>query len=88
MTNVQKRSGKKEAFDRKKLEKSMRSAGASEKIAGSIAENIKPKEGLATAEIRKTVVAELKRNDPGLSKRFEDYKATPGKSAPVAHGKK
>ena len=74
MPMVKKRSGKEEEFDRKKVERSMRAAGAKEDTARQIAEGVKHREGLATTEIRTHVAAELKRHEPEVAKRYETHR--------------
>jgi len=74
MLTVKKRSGKQADFDKKKLEKSIRNAGADENTARSIAEGTKHREGLTTPEIRKHVVAELQRHHADVGKHYESFK--------------
>jgi len=74
MPKLKKRSGKEEEFDRAKLEKSLRNAGSKEETTRKVAETIKPREGLTTAEMRNHVVNELKRHDPDTAKRYENFK--------------
>jgi len=74
MPALKKRSGKEEEFDRKKLEQSMRKAGASENTARMIAEGVKHREGMATSEIRSHVIAELKRHEPEAARRYETHR--------------
>ncbi|MCB2229857.1 hypothetical protein KQH82_04010 [bacterium] len=74
MMNIKKRSDEQEEFSSKKIEKSMRSAGADEKTARSISEGVKHKEGMKTADVRKQVVAKLGDHDGKVSKAYESYK--------------
>ncbi len=74
MPKLKKRLGKEEEFDRKKLEQSLRKAGASENTARKIAEGVKHREGMATSEIRSHVIAELKRDEPEVAKRYETHR--------------
>jgi len=74
MMNIMKRSEKQEEFSHKKIEKSMRSAGADEKTARSISEGVKHKEGLKTSEVRKQVVEKLTDHDAKLGKAYDEYK--------------
>ena len=74
MLTVKKLSGKQAEFEKKKLEKSIKNAGANEKTALSIADGIKHREGLTTSDIRKNVITELKRHDPESGKRYEGFK--------------
>jgi 2-phosphoglycerate kinase len=74
MPKLKKRLGKEEEFDRTKLEKSIKKAGASENTARMIAEGVKHREGMATSEIRNHVIAELKRHEPEAAKRYETHR--------------
>ena len=58
---VKKRDGTTERFDRSKLERSIRSAGADEKAAKEIAKKIREREGITTSEIRETILKELEK---------------------------
>jgi len=79
MMNIKKRSDKQEEFSNKKIEKSIRSAGADEKTARSISEGVKHRDGMKTSEVRKHVVEKLTHQDEKLGKAYEAYK----KPAPV-----
>ena len=74
MLTIKKRSGEPVEFDKKKLEQSIRNAGASEKTARSIAEAIKHRDGLTTSDLRTRVIAELKRQAPESGKRYEAFR--------------
>jgi len=74
MLNIKKRSEKQEEFSNKKIERSMRSAGADEKTARSISEGIKHKEGMKTSDVRKHVVEKLTHHDEKLGKAFGDFR--------------
>ena len=74
MLNIKKRSEKQEEFSNKKIEKSMRSAGADENTAKKIAGAIQHKEGLRTSDVRKQVVAKLAEHDGKVVKAYEGYK--------------
>lgn len=74
MPKLKKRSGEEEEFDRKKLEQSMRKAGASENTVRKIAEGIRHREGMATSEIRSHVIAQLKRHEPEAARRYETHR--------------
>jgi len=74
MPKLKKRSGEEEEFDRKKLEQSMRKAGASENTVRKIAEGMRHREGMATSEIRSHVIAQLKRHEPEAAKRYETHR--------------
>ena len=79
MMNIKKRSEKQEEFSHKKIEKSIRSAGADEKTARSISEGVKHRDGMKTSEVRKHVIEKLTHHDAKLGKAYEAYK----KPAPV-----
>jgi hypothetical protein len=79
MMNIKKRSEKQEEFSHKKIEKSMRSAGADEKTAHTIADGVTHREGLTTSDVRKQVIEKLTHHDAKLGKAYEDFK----KSSPV-----
>jgi len=64
---VRKRSGKVEEFDRRKLEESMRRAGASPEIVKRVSQRIEPKEETSSDELRKKVAEELRRESTTLS---------------------
>ena len=74
MMNIKKRSEKQEEFSNKKIEKSIRNAGADEKTAREISEGVKHRDGLKTAEVRKTVTEKLTHKDAKLGKAYEAYK--------------
>ncbi len=74
MPKVKKRSGKEEEFDRKKIERSMKAAGANENTARKVAEGIKHREGMPTSEVRSHVIAELKRHEPEAARRYETHR--------------
>jgi transcriptional repressor NrdR len=74
MPKVKKRSGKEEEFDRAKLERSLSQAGAKAETVRKVAETVKAREGITTAEMRNHIVKELKRHDPETAKRYEDFR--------------
>ena len=74
MMNIKKRSEKQEEFSNKKIEKSMRSAGADEKMARSISEGVKHRDGMKTSDVRKHVIEKLTHHDAKLGKVYEAYK--------------
>ena len=73
MLMIEKRSGKEAEFDRKKLQKSIRSAGCNGNVAKTIADAAKHFEGMATLDLRKQVVAKLRRYDKDVGNRYEAY---------------
>ncbi len=64
---IQKKSGELQEFDRRKLEESVRRAGASQDVAKRIAEKIQPSEGMSTQDIRRRVSDELRNENMALS---------------------
>jgi hypothetical protein len=72
--NIRKKSGELQEFDRRKLEESMKRAGASEEVARRVSERIQPSEGQSTDEIRKRVAEELRREDPATSGAYASAK--------------
>jgi hypothetical protein len=69
MTNVTKRSGELQAYDRRKLVESMVRAGASEPVAKEIATRVQVADGdgLSTIELRRRVAAELRKVNEAVS---------------------
>ncbi len=82
MVKVLKRSGNLEEFDRRKLEQSIRHAGASEEIAGRIAKRIEPREGMSTADLRRMVSEELRRENATLSGAYTTTKRLRARGSP------
>jgi hypothetical protein len=74
MMNIKKRSEEQEEFANKKIEKSIRSAGADEKTARSISEGVKHREGMKTSEVRKQVIEKLTHHDAKLGRAYESYR--------------
>ena len=74
MMNIKKRSEKQEEFSSKKIEKSIRSAGADEKTARAITEGVKHRDGLKTSDVRKHVGEKLTHHDAKLGNAYEAYK--------------
>ena len=74
MPKLKKLKGHEEEFDRNKLEKSLKKAGAKEETIRKVAEAIKHREGMTTAEMRNHVIKELKRHDPEAARRYETFK--------------
>ena len=73
MVKVKKRS---EEFDKAKLKKSLKKAGAKESHARKVADKIahKVKEGTRTVQIWEWVIAELKPLDPKAAKAYRTYR--------------
>jgi formylmethanofuran dehydrogenase subunit D len=81
LTNVNKKNGSSEMFDRTKLERSIRYAGADEKMARAIAAKVKEREGMTTDDIRRTVADELSIRNTEVTARYEDTKRFAAKKA-------
>jgi len=72
MTNVKKRSGELQVYDRRKLVQSMLQAGASEPIAKEIAAKVQAaeQEGFSTIELRRLVTTELRKVNEAVSEAY------------------
>ncbi len=81
MTSVKKKDGSEEKFDRNKLERSIRYAGADEKIAREVAATVEEKEGMTTDDIRRTVTHELSNRNAEVASRYKDTKRFAAKKA-------
>lgn len=81
MANIKKKDGGTEKFDRKKLEQSIRNAGADERTAREVAAKVLEKEGMTTDEIRRTVGNELRKRKAELADRYLDTKRLAAKKA-------
>lgn len=87
MTTIVKRSGETEEFDRKKIEDSLRNAGANWESAKKIAGRIHEKDGMTTSNIRKALHTELKDLNPVLADRYSKTRRfTARNSAKIAKG--
>jgi hypothetical protein len=71
---IKKRSERQAAFDRKKIETSIRKAGADEKTADAIARGVSHRDGLKTSDVRKHVVGQLSKKDAKLGKSYETFR--------------
>lgn len=56
-----------------KLKKSIRAAGADEKMSTAIASRIKPREGMSTKDVRSQVITELKHKDSKIAESYETF---------------
>ncbi len=81
LTNVKKKDGSEEKFDRTKLELSMRNAGADEKMAREVAAKVEEREGMTTDDIRRTVRDELHKRNTEVAEQYEDTKLFAAKKA-------
>lgn len=74
-------------FDRKKLEESLRRAGASADVARSVSERIQPSEGMSTSDIRARVKQELARESPEVHRAYSSTRVLRAKaSSDMAQG--
>jgi hypothetical protein len=81
MPELNKRKGAREQFNRKKLEESVKRAGASEDVAERIASKIDPTKVKTSEEVRKHVIEHLKETDPKTAKRYEETRRLAAKRA-------
>lgn len=79
MTNVEKKDGKKELFQRVKIVVSIRKAGADEETARIISELIerKLKEGMKTKDIRKEIIRLLQKRNTKAAGAYMGYRKQP-----------
>ena len=73
MTNVRKKNGKSERFDRTKIERSIRDSGADERTAKEVARMVPEKEDTTSEEVRRAVARELRKRN---AKFADNYDAT------------
>lgn len=71
---IKKRLGSNEEFSEQKPKNSMMKAGASEKTAKAVSFSIKPHQGITTSEVRKNVMAGLRKHEPDVAIKYEGYK--------------
>jgi transcriptional regulator NrdR family protein len=73
---VRKKDGRLEDFDKNKIIKGCKRAGASPKISSEIANvvNSESYDGISTAEIRTLVLKELERKDRKTAMEFRNFK--------------
>jgi hypothetical protein len=81
MVRLQKASGKLEEFNKAKLEESIRHTGATAEVAKKVADRVRPVEGMPTADLRRSVAQELKREDSTLSSAYASTKRLSAKAA-------
>ena len=81
MANVKKIDGRTEMFNRTKLERSIRDAGADENMAREVAAKVKEREGMTTDEIRKTISNELRQRKAEVAERYVNTKRLAAKKA-------
>ncbi len=76
MTSVRKRDGSVEEFNRDKLEVSLLNAAVTAPDVVAIAEKVQASASreINTREIRRQVIAELRRVDTAAAKRYEEFK--------------
>lgn len=73
MMNIKKRSQEEEEFSNLKIENSLRSAGADDRIAREISDGVTYRDGLDTSEVRRHVTERLSYHNRKLSKTYETY---------------
>jgi hypothetical protein len=78
---IRKKSGELQEFDRRKLEESIRRAGASQDVAKRIAERIQTSEGMSTQDIRRRVADELRAENMALSGAYMSVRRLRARSA-------
>ena len=71
---MRKRSGKVEEFDRRKLEESIRRAGASPEVVKRISSRVQPKDEMSSKELREKVAEELRKESDALSAAYRSTK--------------
>lgn len=81
MARVRKRTGEMQEFDRRKLEESLRKAGASDETARRVAERVRPIEGTSTEDLRRMVSQELRRENAALSGAYTSTRRLRARSA-------
>lgn len=81
MTNVRKKDGRTEKFDRSKIERSIRASGSDEKTAKEVARMVPEKEETTSEEIRKTVSREVRKRDPKVADRYDITRRLAAKKA-------
>ncbi len=81
MANVKKKDGRTEMFDRTKLERSIRDAGADENTAREVGNKVIEREGMTTDEIRKNVSNELRQRNAEVAERYVNTKRLAAKKA-------
>ncbi|MDH5754048.1 MAG: ATP cone domain-containing protein [Candidatus Bathyarchaeota archaeon] len=76
MAKVKKRSGDMQEFDRAKLKRSLKKAGAKEEHATKVAETVAGtlREGMTTAEIKRMAATELRRMDQRAAQTYETFR--------------
>ena len=61
-----------QSFDRKKIERSVRKAGADEKTARDISRSVKKRDGMSTNDIRNEVYVRLIKKDPKAARKYNN----------------
>lgn len=74
MVKIQKANGSLEEFSRAKLESSLVMSGASKETAKKVSSSVKPLEGMKSAELRRSVAAELTKESASLSSAYSSTK--------------
>jgi transcriptional regulator NrdR family protein len=76
LVKIKKRSGAMQDFDRTKLKRSMKRAGAKDEHATKVAETVggRVREGMTTAEIKRHATTELRRMDQKTATAYETFR--------------
>lgn len=76
MAKIKKRSGAMQDFDRAKLKRSLKKAGAKDEHATKVAETVvgRVREGMTTAEIKRHAATELRRMDQKTATAYETFR--------------
>ena len=88
MTDIKKKDGRREKFDRAKIERSLKKAKVDERTVKEITNKILPKEGMTTDEIRRNVAKELRTRNEKAANQYENTnRLIAKKSIKAAHGR-
>lgn len=76
MVKIKKRTGAMQDFDRAKLKKSLKKAGAKEEHATKVAETVagRVREGTTTAEVKRLTATELRKMDQRAAQAYETFR--------------
>ena len=87
MTNVKKRNGSMQMFERSKIERSLRESGASESVSREVAASVHVREGTTVDEIRSMVSRELRSRDARAADHYDSTRRMVARSAVEAASK-
>jgi 2-phosphoglycerate kinase len=76
LAKIKKRSGAMQDFDRAKLKRSLKKAGAKDEHATKVAETVggRVREGMTTADIKRHATTELRRMDQKTATAYETFR--------------